>query len=92
MRYSDRGTINPVEWRREVFARSVIGKLYRDARVWPSEDHVQPIREAFIEATAVTIPDSLVEDLEKVHYAGGFYSRKAIIEQALIALGFEVRK
>lgn len=91
MRYSDRAP-NPAQVRRDLFVRAAIDKLFRAGRMWSARAETDAITEAFIDATTVTIPDGLVEDLEKVHHAGGFYSRKAIIEQALTALGFEVRK
>jgi hypothetical protein len=91
MRYSDRKP-DPFRERRDRFRRMATDRIYRLTRIWPNNDLIDSLEDAFIRTSFIEIPDSLVEDLEKVHYAGGFYSRKAIIEQALTALGFEVRK
>lgn len=50
------------------------------------------VKAAVVDATRVQIPDKVIDDLQIVSYAGGFHTRKALVEAALAALGFEVIK
>lgn len=50
------------------------------------------VKAAVVDATRVQIPDQVIDDLQDVSYAGGFHTRKALVEAALTALGFEVIK